>query len=131
MGWTPLFYDIVTSTIWTEDKDTRLLWITMLAIANENDDVLVPIPGLARLANLSIQETEKALAILKAPDQYSRTQDNEGRRIADIEGGWRVLNRGDYRAKIKDRRGYWREHKRKQRLKAKNEDSNENVHNLS
>ena len=33
-GFTKLFNTIVTSTIWQEDDKTRIVWITMLAIAD-------------------------------------------------------------------------------------------------
>jgi hypothetical protein len=32
-----------------------------------------------------------------SPDKYSRTPDDEGRRIEVIDGGWRLLNYGKYR----------------------------------
>lgn len=33
-----------------------------------------------------------------SPDKWSRTTDNEGRRIEPIDGGWRLLNHAKYRA---------------------------------
>ncbi len=96
-GFTKLFNTIVTSTIWQEDDKTRIVWITMLAIADAFGNVFAAIPGLASVANVSIEAAEKAVENLKAPDPYSRTKDNEGRRIRDIDGGWHVINYGKYR----------------------------------
>lgn len=96
--YTKLFSSIVTSTIWTEDDKTRILWITMLAIADQHGEIQASIPGLARLAAMSIKDVEHALEILSSPDEYSRTPDNEGRRIAKIDGGWELLNHAKYRA---------------------------------
>lgn len=91
-----LFSTIVTSTIWQEDSDTKVVWITLLAIKNRFGEVAGSIPGLANLANVSIAACERALIKLESPDPYSRTKDNEGRRILTIDGGWRVLNHGKY-----------------------------------
>jgi hypothetical protein len=38
------------------------------------------------------------LAKFLAPDPDSRTRDDEGRRIEEIDGGWSLLNHGKYRA---------------------------------
>ena len=54
--------------------------------------MLGTIPGLARLSNVSVEDCENALNKLKAPDKYSRTKDNDGRRISETDGGWMILN---------------------------------------
>ena len=102
-AFTKLFEKILDSTVWGEDSDTRIVWITLLALANKDGHVLNTIPGLARRAlpqepdDVRIPKIEKALEIFKAPDPYSRTPDHEGRRIVDIQGGWFVLNHPLYR----------------------------------
>jgi hypothetical protein len=98
MGFTKLFDSLVYSTIWREDKHTKIVWITMLAIANQHGEVLVSVPGLADAARVSLEECRDALAILKAPDPDSRTTTNEGRRIEHIDGGFLILNYQKYRA---------------------------------
>jgi hypothetical protein len=98
MSYTKLFSSIVTSTIWTEDDKTRIVWITMLAIANKHGEVQASIPGLARVSGVSVEAAEAAINRFLAPDQYSRTPDDEGRRIEKIEGGWQLLNHAKYRA---------------------------------
>ena len=67
-NYTKLFNSIVTSTIWTEDDKTRIVWITMLAIADQNGEVQASIPGLARLAAVSISDAEMAIAKFLGPD---------------------------------------------------------------
>lgn len=64
----------------------------MLAKANRHGEVYGAVPGLARLANVSLEECETALQTFQSPDRWSRTPDNEGRRIEPITGGWRLLN---------------------------------------
>jgi len=104
--YTKLFNSIITSTIWTEDDKTRLVWITMLAICDQHGEVQASIPGLARLSGVSIADTENAISKLLAPDKHSRTPDNEGRRIVAIDGGWELLNHAKYRrmASLEDRK---------------------------
>jgi hypothetical protein len=96
-AYTKLFNSIVTSTIWTEDDKTRIVWITMLAMSDKNGEVHASIPGLARVAGVSVPDCENAISKLLSPDDYSRTPDFEGRRIAPIDGGWELLNHAKYR----------------------------------
>lgn len=109
-GYTKLFGSIVASTIWRESKETKIVWITMLALANKEGVVEASVPGLADLARVTVQECEDALSKLQAPDTYSRTKAHEGRRIQAVEGGWLVLNHAKYRAKMNadERREYLR-----------------------
>lgn len=107
-GFTKLFNTIVTSTIWQEDDNVRIVWITMLAIADAYGVVSASVPGLASIANVSLESTESALKNLESPDPYSRTKDFDGRRIQAIDGGWQVLNYLKYRRMLseEDRREY-------------------------
>ena len=69
----------------------------MLAMADKKGRVWAAIPGLANTARVTIEECEQALARFMAPDKYSRTPDNDGRRIEPIDGGWQLLNYTKYR----------------------------------
>jgi hypothetical protein len=95
--YTKLFQSILTSTIWGEDDQTRIVFITLLAMADKNGEIICTIPGLARIASVTIDQAEKAIKKLESPDKYSRTAENEGRRIEQIDGGWRLLNHEKYR----------------------------------
>lgn len=88
---------IILSTIWREDDHTRILWITMLAVKSRDHRVLASIPGLAAVANIPVESCRAGLAKLSAPDPDSRTKEHEGRRIAEVEGGWLILNGEKYR----------------------------------
>lgn len=96
--YTKLFSSITESTVWGEPYSTRIVWVTMLAMADARGNVYGAIPGLARRANVTLQETEAALAAFLAPDPYSRTKDEDGRRIEGIDGGWRLINHAKYGA---------------------------------
>jgi hypothetical protein len=116
-SYTKLFSSITASTIVSEPLATRWLWVTMLAMADGNGDVHGSVPGLARIANITLAECETALACFLNPDAYSRTKDNDGRRIADIDGGWKLLNHAKYRRirSAEERREYMREYMRNRR----------------
>jgi hypothetical protein len=96
-GFTKLFGTLITSTIWREDDKTRVVWITMLALADRNGEVGASVPGLAAMANVETEQCRAALAVLASPDLDSRTQEHEGRRIEAIDGGWKLLNYAKYR----------------------------------
>lgn len=120
-GYTKLFGSIVASTIWREPNTVRIVWITMLAMANKSGIVEASIPGLADLARVTIEECKEALQHLQAADEYSRTPDHEGRRIKPADGGWFILNHAKYRAKmgVDERREYLRVKQKEQREKKK------------
>lgn len=98
MTFTKLFTSITESTVWCEPDKVRLVWITMLAMADRRGRVWGSIPGLANRARVPTEDCREALERFLSPDPDSRTKDFEGRRIAEIEGGWRLLNYEKYRA---------------------------------
>jgi hypothetical protein len=98
-GYTKLFGSIISSTIWGAEDHVRLVWITMLALADQFGRVEASVPGLAHQAHVGVDQTRAALSVLEAPDPDSRTPDHEGRRIAKMDGGWRLLNHSKYREK--------------------------------
>lgn len=120
-GYTKLFSDIITSTIWQEPNDMRVLWITMLALKDRAQVVHATVPALANLANITNEECEQYLTHFQRPDKYSRSQEHEGRRIEPVEGGWYVLNGEKYRDKMnaQDRREQVRQAVARHRAKGK------------
>jgi sRNA-binding protein len=97
MSFTKLFSSITESTVWCEPDPTRITWIAMLAMADSKGRVWASIPGLANRARVSVEQAEIAISTFMSPDKYSRTPDNDGRRIEPIDGGWRLLNYEKYR----------------------------------
>lgn len=96
-GFVKLYASILDSSVWAESVETRLLWVTMLAMADENGVVRSSVAGLAHRARISREGCEAGLAVLQAPDPDSGTPDHDGRRIERTEGGWLVLNHRRYR----------------------------------
>jgi hypothetical protein len=108
MQFTKLFNSILDSTIWQEPLETKVVWITMLAMCDRNGEVHASIPGLAKRAGVTIPQCNAALSCLESPDEYSRTKDHDGRRIEEIDGGWALLNHAKYRQLLsaEERREY-------------------------
>lgn len=108
-GYTKLFKNILQSTIWQESLETKVVWITMLALKDGEGMVMSSLPGLAKSAGVTIEQCEEALVKFKAPDPYSSTKTNDGRRVEDVEGGWFILNHFKYldEMSLDDRRAYW------------------------
>lgn len=92
-----LFGSILDSSIWSEKQPTRLVWITMLAMADEAGIVHAAVPGLSRRAGVSLAECRTALEVLQSPDAESRSPEHDGRRIEAVDGGWLLLNYEKYR----------------------------------
>jgi hypothetical protein len=127
---TKLFSSITTSTIWREDDHTRLVWITMLAMADKNGLVIASVPGLADIARVPLEQTIKALGKLSTPDPWSSSKEYDGRRIEAVDRGWRLLNYGKFRS-IRgqdERREYMRNYMEERR---KRQDVNSDVNDVN
>lgn len=92
-----LFGSITASTIWCQSSNIRIVWITMMAMTDRHGRVHASVPGLANIARVPVDDVRMAIRIFLSPDPDSRTPDHDGRRIEEIEGGWRLLNHSKYR----------------------------------
>jgi hypothetical protein len=97
-GYTKLHATILDSSVWSESLATRILWITILAMADRDGVVQASLGGLARRANITREECERGLEVFLGPDPDSR-DGTAGERIEAIPGGWLVLNHANYREK--------------------------------
>lgn len=96
-GFTKLFNSIITSSIWSEDDKTRLMWVTMLATSDSKGFVSGTIPGMAAIARMSLSDAKKAIKKLESPDPYSRSSKQDGARISKCNDGWLITNYLRYR----------------------------------
>lgn len=92
-----LFASILDSSIWSENYPTRLVWITLLAMADAEGLVKASVSGVARRAAVTRKEAEAAIKVLLSPDKDRPDQEHEGRRLELVDGGWSVLNYQKYR----------------------------------
>lgn len=103
MGYSKLHSSLVNSSLWTEPDHVRLLFITLLALCDKDGCVYGSRPGLERAAMLDPDECLEVnpWEVLLGPDKHSsdkmRAPENEGRRIEEIPGGFRLLNFAYYR----------------------------------
>lgn len=122
-GFVKLFGSILASTVWMEDPETKVVWITMLAMADAKGYVGGSVPGLAKMAGVERAATERALEKFLSPDPDSRSKEHEGRRIVEAEGGWKLLNYAKYREARDEetRREQFRASKRRARARERGE----------
>lgn len=93
----------------------------MLALADRRGIIEGSIPGLADLCRVTVDECREALTKLLSPDPDSRSKEQDGRRITQIDGGWLLVNHAKYRQKLRsdDRREYLTIKQREHRAKIK------------
>jgi hypothetical protein len=91
-GYAMLFSSITMSSIWAEDDQTRIVFITMLAMADADGYVGASIPGIAHVARVPVEAVESAIQKFLNPDPYSRSQHLEGRRLTIADRGWTLVN---------------------------------------
>jgi len=94
---------IFDSSIWMEDAPTRIVWLTLMHLAQLPDNrkhghgmVVIPRVFLMKKANVSAEEFEHAIERLTSEDPYSRSDQNGGRRIEVLPNGFRLLGFEDY-----------------------------------
>lgn len=93
-----LFTKILDSSIWLEDVNTRIVWITLLAAMDEDGYAhFSATENLALRARVSLPDTERALECLMSPDPNSENPDNQGIRLERVQGGFLVLNAAQHR----------------------------------
>lgn len=97
MAYTKLDANIIYSTVWKERPEVVKVWFTLMALADRDGYIGASSEGIARAALVSEEITETALALFSSPDPKSRTKDWEGRRLIEVDGGWRLLNHAKYR----------------------------------
>lgn len=115
-GFALLWGKILDSSIWVkESKETRLVWITMLAMKNADGMIFASVIGLADRAKVSADECRAALQIFISPDPDDTSKIEDGRRIREIQGGWQIVNHDLYRFSTEAKREFWRQQKAEQR----------------
>ncbi len=92
---------ILDCSIWLEDSDTRIVWITLLAAMDE--DGFCPFSSPANVANRARVAPAAAIAALKkfeGHDPLTSEDESRGRRIERVPGGYIVLNAIRHREQV-------------------------------
>ncbi len=120
-GYTKLHSSIATSSIMALPVSARWLWAFMLSQADAQGVVEGAVPGLAVAAGISPDECEAAITAFCAPDRYSRTKDQDGRRLVPVDGGWQIVSYAKWRHKLsaEERKAYKARHERQRREAAR------------
>lgn len=115
-GFALLWGKILRSSIWVkESKETRLVWITLLAMKDAEGIIQASVVGLADAAKVSVPECKKALKIFLSPDPDDTSKVEQGKRIREVPGGWQIVNHDLYRFSTEAKREFWRQQKAEQR----------------
>ena len=123
-GFTLLWGKILESSIWVkESKETRLVWITMLAMKNADGMIFASVIGLADRAKVTVDECREALRIFLSPDPDDTSKIENGIRIREVQGGWQIVNHDLYRFSTETKREFWRQQKAEQRASAESKKS--------
>lgn len=121
-GFALLWGKILRSSLWVqESKETRLVWITLLALRNEDGVVQCSEIGLADAAKVSAKECKEALKVLLDRDPNDSSGVEDGRRLRVVPGGWQIVNHDLYRFSTEAKREFWRQQKAEQREKIEKE----------
>lgn len=101
MSYSKLHSSIVNSSLWTQADSVRVLFVTLLAIADREGYIYGSKIGLSRIANIKADDIDFSFSTLLLPDPDScdliRSPENEGKRLEEISGGFRLLNYEYYR----------------------------------
>jgi hypothetical protein len=101
-NFTPIFEEIVDSSIWAESDMVVKVFLTMLAKKDRDYVVRASAFNIARWANKTEDEVLKALKVLSSPDKKRlEPQEFEGRRVKKVDDGWLLLNGQKYDMKMR------------------------------
>lgn len=96
--WTPLWSMIVDSSLWEEPDYVIKVYLTLIALKDEDQVYRGTAFALGKRAHKTELEVLDALKILSSPDKRRvEKQEFEGRRIQSVGDGWLVLNGERYR----------------------------------
>lgn len=119
MAYAKLDHNFSGSSIWWHGLEMAGFWALLLSLCDSDGIIRDSIPALAATARTTPERITALLTILESPDEYSRTPDNDGRRIAICRSPWgiRILNYIQYVEK--DHTAASRQARYRARLKAR------------
>jgi hypothetical protein len=119
-----IFGQIFDSSI-AEDYNCRRMFMDLLVLADPTGAVDMTEDAISRRTNVPVEEVRRYIAELCQPDNKSRSQLEEGKRLVPLDSsrdwGWRIVNYWHYR-KLRDeeaRRSYFRDSQRRYRRRLK------------
>ena len=131
-----IFDSMYDSTL-ADDWRALITFQQMIVLCDADGTVDMTPHSMARRTGIPIEHIEAGLKILEAPDPYSRTPDQDGRRIERLDGhrpwGWSIINHAYYRA-LKDaetvrEQNRIRQQRQRERKKAEDKSNGKSVTN--
>jgi len=113
VSYVKLFKSVITSTIWTYDAKTCVVWITMMVTADKRGMVKGTTATLANLANVSINDCRASLDRLLAPDEHAATKHHNGSIVEKVKCGWMLRGHQESQNKFCGKKGFRRRPKSK------------------
>lgn len=108
---------ILDTSIWGEDPCTRVVWLTMLMMANDTGMVAATDEGIFRRAAVDPEEGRDALQVLDTDRGCENGRGNPY--IERVHGGWQIRGDVSYRGVRTDVQRKAAERQRKHRAKKK------------
>lgn len=119
-----IFASMYDGTLATRGPWQALVTFQQMIVLAEPDGTVDMTPeALSRRTTIPIDIINIGLAALEQPDNQSRSDEQDGRRIVRLDPerpwGWRIVNHGHYRSirTAEERREYMRQYQRKRRRK--------------
>lgn len=101
---------IFDSSIIEQDIELRYVWVSLIVFADREGFIDATISSLARRFNVSEELVKKTINYCLKPDNTSRSDVEDGRRLRKIRKsfGWQIINYAHYRdlARSQDRTDY-------------------------
>src|SRR3974390_44841 len=97
MAKTSLFPYLLNEAEWIElSAEGRLVWFTLIAMADKDGEVDAHITAVAHRARVPLDETENASAWMERPNPRSRFKEHQGRTLEKTVRGWKLLQFNNY-----------------------------------
>jgi len=119
-----IFESIYDGTL-AEDWRALITFQQMIVLCDPDGTLDMTPRALSQRTGIPIEHIEAGIKILENPDPYTRTENEEGRRILRIDShrpwGWVIVNHTKYKnlKTARDRRDYMRDYMRDKRANEK------------
>jgi hypothetical protein len=111
-----MFRTMYTGSMYGAGIHVFAVWGWVLAHKDENGQVEVNPRLVASELGAEVEQVERAIEYLTAPDPDSRSPEEEGRRMIRVsQFGYRVVNHEKYQDRGRDRTAYWRRYRERKK----------------
>jgi hypothetical protein len=77
--------------LWQRPTAVRVLWMTLLFLADDDGFIDASLPALAKYSGLTLDQVRESLDVLLGPEPYADDlRAYQGRQISEVDRGWRL-----------------------------------------